>query len=157
MKPYEHAESSARRFGGKAEDYMPIHQLMDSSKSAVSDNRHRVFTHNAWFIGPDGPLELIFGPTLENSDGLIVCVRDIGEQHILEDFRGYLPTAQDWTQAMQAQAWMQNAATPPPSMMGSFLERIRNGNSEELLHGTSNSAARRRAGVETIGGRAIEG
>lgn len=49
-KPYIHAISSAKRFGGKPEDYIEIHNLMDSSKGAIPDNRHRALTHNSWFF-----------------------------------------------------------------------------------------------------------
>lgn len=34
MIPYIHAELSAKRFGGVPEDYLDIHELMDSSKAA---------------------------------------------------------------------------------------------------------------------------
>lgn len=50
-KPYIHAESSARRFGGVPKDYLEIHNIMDSSKAVFADNRHRALTHNSWFIG----------------------------------------------------------------------------------------------------------
>jgi hypothetical protein len=50
-KPWIHAVSSARRWGGKPEDYIEIHNLMDSSKATIADSRHRALTHNAWFIG----------------------------------------------------------------------------------------------------------
>lgn len=73
-KPWIHALSSAKRYGGKPEDYMDIHNLMDSSKSSIADNRHRALTHNSWFIGYI--LEKVFGSTLKNSDGKIVSVRD---------------------------------------------------------------------------------
>lgn len=39
--PMFHAESSVRRFGGKNEDYLPIHQWLDSSKQEYCDFRHR--------------------------------------------------------------------------------------------------------------------
>lgn len=60
-KPYRHAMSSAKKFGGTPDDYIDIHNLMDSSKSAIGDNRHRALTHNAWFVG--SIVELIFGVT----------------------------------------------------------------------------------------------
>ena len=66
-KPWIHALSSARKFGGKPEDYIDIHNLMDSSKGSIGDNRHRALTHNTWFIAPEGPLERIFGVTIKNS------------------------------------------------------------------------------------------
>jgi hypothetical protein len=34
--PLKHAESSARKFGGKAEDYPPIHNWFDESKAFFS-------------------------------------------------------------------------------------------------------------------------
>src|SRR4051812_13752206 len=121
-KPIVHARSSARRFGGKPEDYFPIHDFIDSSKSALPDNRHRALTHNAWFLFV---LEKIHmpehnwhGPILINSAGREISVREIGEQHILEDFRGmFIPTAEDYLANMELQPWMNNAAggTTPPS------------------------------------------
>lgn len=33
-KSDKHAESSAKKYGGKAADYIEIHELMDSSKSS---------------------------------------------------------------------------------------------------------------------------
>lgn len=117
-KPEVHAASSARRFGGKMEDYLPIHQLMDSSKGAFPDNRHRALTHNAWFIGPDGILERVFGTSITNSDGRSVSVRILGEQHILEDFGNrFIPSVQDYLENMDMQEWMNNGmhGTFPPS------------------------------------------
>jgi hypothetical protein len=35
--PLKHAESSARKFGGKAEDYLPIHNWFGESKAFFSD------------------------------------------------------------------------------------------------------------------------
>lgn len=108
-KPYIHAKNSARKYGGKPEDYLDIHQLMDSSKSVMPDNRHRALTHNSWFIGAGGPLELIFGCIIKNSDGREVSVRDIGEQHILEDFgMKYIPAASDYLSEMEYKTWMNN-------------------------------------------------
>jgi hypothetical protein len=115
-KPWIHAKNSARKFGGKPEDYLEIHNLMDSSKSCIGDNRHRCLTHNSWFIGADGPLEKIFGPVIINSDKREVSTRDIGEQHILEDFgMQYIPTAQDFLQEMEIKEWMNNGKGSPPS------------------------------------------
>src|SRR5262249_3937686 len=93
-KPWIHAESSARKFGGQPEDYLAIHNHLDSTKGAFADNRHRAITPNAWYIGPDGPLERAFGPALTNSDGRRVPVRSVAEQHVLEDFGGFIPTLQ---------------------------------------------------------------
>lgn len=114
-KPIFHAMSSARKFGGVAEDYIAIHDLMDSSKGSIPDNRHRALTHNSWFLSTI--LEKIFGHTIKNSDGRIVSVREIGEQHILEDFgMRFIPTAQDYLQEMEFKHWMNNGMKgSPPS------------------------------------------
>ena len=116
-KPWTHAASSARKFGGRPEDYLAIHNHMDATKSAFADNRHRAITHNAWYVGPGGPLELALGVVLTNSDGKQVPVRSVAEQHILEDFGGFIPTLQDFLCAMEFKPWM-NGQGDPPSRVG---------------------------------------
>lgn len=114
-KPYIHALSSAKRFGGKPEDYIEIHNLMDSSKGTIADSRHRALTHNAWFISTI--LERIFGVVITNSDDKKISVRDIGEQHVLEDFAGrFIPSAQDYLEQVPMQEWMvKGHGEAPPS------------------------------------------
>lgn len=124
-KPWIHAQSSAKKFGGKPEDYIEIHNFLDSSKGAIADNRHRSITHQSWFLST--VLERIkfsnsketspcYFTVITNSDNKDVSVRDIGEQHILEDFRGrFIPTAQDYLQEMDFKDWMQNGNGYPPS------------------------------------------
>ena len=46
-KPWIHALSSARRFGGKPEDFLELHNHLDSTKGAFADNRHRAITRRA--------------------------------------------------------------------------------------------------------------
>ncbi len=82
MIPQIHAELSAKRFGGKPNDYIDIHILLDSTKSTFPDNRHRAITHNSWFTTTILPL--IFGQTRTNSDNKEYNVKDVGEYHILE-------------------------------------------------------------------------
>lgn len=127
-KPWIHAMASAKKFGGKPEDYIDIHNLMDSSKGCIGDNRHRALTHNSWFIAADGPLERIFGVVITNSDGRSVSVRDVGEQHILEDFgMRFIPTPQDYLQEMEPLPWMNNDrnSAPPSSKKIRGIKRAR--------------------------------
>lgn len=106
-KPYIHAISSQKRFGGTIEDYMPIHELMDCSKGAMPDNRHRALTHNSWFIMEIVPK--IFGETFTNSAGRVVSSRDIAEMHVLEDYSDrFIPSAGDFLNGMDWQDWMNN-------------------------------------------------
>lgn len=44
---YHHALSSARKWGGVAEDYLPLHQWFDESKAITADFRHRALRHHA--------------------------------------------------------------------------------------------------------------
>lgn len=101
-KPMIHARSSARKFGGKAEDYLPIHDFMDSSKSAEASAKHRVIFHTAFGIFL---VEKIFGHSIRNSDGKEVFVRDIAEQHVLEDL-GRIPALNEFLEHMTLQPWM---------------------------------------------------
>jgi hypothetical protein len=123
-KPYRHAVSSAKKFGGVAEDYQDIHDFMDSSKGTIADNRHRALTHNAWFLSV--VLERVFGTTRINSAGRTYCVRDIGEQHVLEDFgQRFIPSAQDYLAGIPMEAWMNNGigGANPPSAKELFSGR----------------------------------
>jgi hypothetical protein len=111
-KPHQHAERSAKKFGGKMEDYLEVHALLDSSKMAFADNRHRALTHNSWFV--NHILPKVFGDTIKNSDGKNISVIDIAEQHILEDFNfHFIPTAQDYLIQMTKTAWFHGQGLPP--------------------------------------------
>lgn len=113
-KPHVHAMSSAKKFGGIWEDYMDIHEFMDSSKGVIADNRHRALTHNSWFIMT--VLPRVFGDTFVNSDGKIVAVRDIGEQHVGEDYgMKFIPSGQDWLENIPFKPWMENGKSGAPS------------------------------------------
>lgn len=112
--PHIHAISSAKRYGGKMEDYMSIHTKMDCSKGYFPDNRHRVLTHTMFWI--QEVMLPIFGQVITNSDNKLVSVKDICEQHVLEDYRQkFIPTPQDFIQHMDFKEWMQNGRGVPSS------------------------------------------
>jgi len=102
MKPHHHANISAKQHGGIAEDYMAIHEFIDHSKAAVADVRHRAMLHSAWGCYV---VSQVFGNLLTNSDGKTVSVRDIAEEHIIQDL-GFIPTMDDWLKEMPIQGWM---------------------------------------------------
>jgi hypothetical protein len=66
-KPLQHAQNNVSKYGGKVEDYLPIHELMDISKSGLGDKRHRAIFHNATAVYTIIPK--IFGSILTNSEG----------------------------------------------------------------------------------------
>ena len=88
MKPYVHALKSVKKYGGSVEDYIEIHNFFDLTKQNVPDVRHRLVLHNSFGIFL---CERQFGVTITNSDGKKISVRDIGEDHVLEDL-GTIPT-----------------------------------------------------------------
>lgn len=102
MKPYLHGQVSVRKFGGKIQDYQEIHDFFDSSKAHVPDMRHRALLHSSFGIYL---AERVFGTSITNSDGKVVQVRDIGEQHVIDDM-GRIPTVQDYLEGMPMYSWL---------------------------------------------------
>lgn len=103
-----HAQSSVKKWGGKVEDYLPIHDWFDETKECFADFRHRALRHHSQGIFE---CERKFGHTITNSDGKIVPVRYIGEQHVLEDCGGFIPTVQDWFKNIKREIWMSKSYT----------------------------------------------
>lgn len=100
---FYHAQSSARKFGGRPEDYLDIHNWFDATKESFCDFRHRALRHHAEGIFES---ERIFGTTIRNSSGKRVPVRYIGEQHVREDCGGKVPNLADWLSQIQPKIWM---------------------------------------------------
>jgi hypothetical protein len=99
MNSVLHAKISVNKRGGKLEDYLAIHDFMDSTKELCSDNRHRIL-HTLW--GIKRVIVPIFGHSIINSDGKIVNVKDLCEQdHILPDYQNkFIPTLSDFVEAI---------------------------------------------------------
>ena len=105
--PLIHSKSSVKRWGGNVDDYLPIHELIDSPKSTMNNNSSRLLTHNTWFAYTIIPK--VFGYNITNSDGKSVDTVDIAMLHIAEDFRmKFVPTPQDYLQHLEVQPWMNN-------------------------------------------------
>jgi hypothetical protein len=101
--PYYHAQSSVRLFGGKPEDYQPIHDWLDATKECFADFRHRALRHHSQGCFE---AERVFGHTITNSAGTKVPTRLVAEQHIREDCGGRIPTVADWLGRIQPEVWM---------------------------------------------------
>lgn len=105
MNPDIHAKNSANKYGGKPEDYLEIHQTMDSAKEHIGTIIHRLILHNTFGITL---VEKLFGEIVPagnplnpryvkqnyiiNSDGNKVYVKNILQDHVLEDMCGKIPT-----------------------------------------------------------------
>lgn len=105
MNSWYHAQSCARKWGGAPEDYLPIHEFIDSSKQVIGDVRHRAVYHHTLGVFL---CERIFGKTITTSAGKQIPVRLIAERHILEDL-GWLPSPADYLNGMPIHTWMSGA------------------------------------------------
>lgn len=109
MKPLLHANLSVKKYGGEVEDYLPIHNFIDSSKACMPDVRHRALLHSSFgcYI-----VEQVFGVYLTNKDGKRVSTRDVAEEHIIQDL-GFIPTVEKYLNNMEIQKWMSGTRTIP--------------------------------------------
>jgi hypothetical protein len=101
-KPLIHAKNSVKRYGGIIDNYLPIHNFMDSTKAALPDARHRAILHSSFGIFL---AEQLFGTYITNSDMRLVSVRQIAEDHVMEDL-GFIPTMERWFENMKLEEWM---------------------------------------------------
>jgi hypothetical protein len=110
VKPWQHAKISAHKFGGEPADYIEIHNFFDETKAHVADMRHRIILHNSFGIWI---CERTFGtvvngkrlPYIVNSTGREVQVRDIGEQHVIDDL-GRIPSLEQCLASLPLEKWM---------------------------------------------------
>jgi hypothetical protein len=109
MKPMIHSESSAKRFGGTPACYLKLHDWFDQTKAHFPNNAHRALLHSSFGIFL---AEQVFGHVIVNSEGRNVSVRDLGEQHVLEDL-GCIPTVSDYLMYLEYQPWMHGEGKPP--------------------------------------------
>jgi hypothetical protein len=100
MNPYHHARSSQHEHGGAVEDYIPLHNYFDSSKSSLAFFTHRLLNHHV-----EGIKEAVrlFGTSIVNADGAPVSVETLAHQHLAEDM-SIIPSAADWLQHMELPA-----------------------------------------------------
>jgi hypothetical protein len=121
--PLHHAISSQRKWGGKIDDYLPLHNWFDETKKHYPDMRHRALRHHSEGIFW---CEEKFGVYITNSDGKMVPVRALGEQHVKEDI-GWIPTIKDYLDNMNVVGWMYK-----PGEGRKVLKQI---NEQKLDHG----------------------
>lgn len=92
MKPLRHAQISRKTYGGNWQDYIEVHNFLDSSKAACAHFKHRFLLHHAEGI------ELgvkIFGETVVNGENKFVETRRLLTDHLIEDV-GQVVTIEDW-------------------------------------------------------------
>ena len=109
-----HAKSSTRKFGGDVEDYLPIHNWFDATKSITASFRHRALRHHKQGIEL---CKQIFNDIKQYNDPVdqyyctnVVTIDQIGEQHLNEDFQA-CPDASQWYTLFQEARWMTNSTS----------------------------------------------
>jgi hypothetical protein len=85
MRPYQDARASAARSGREWVEDLAIHELIDSSKAAFADLRHRIILHSV-----DLGAELAARAFPERPDA-----REVVRRHVIEDL-GHPRTVGDW-------------------------------------------------------------
>lgn len=86
-----------------------------------SDNRHRVLTHHMFWVNE--VMLPLFGDYLVLENGKKVSIKDICEQHILEDFRmKFIPSVQDYLEEVPMKDWIQNGLGLAPSAKALYPE-----------------------------------
>ncbi|HQU85045.1 MAG TPA: hypothetical protein PKY59_18030 [Pyrinomonadaceae bacterium] len=96
MKPLQHAQISAKTYGGVWTDYIELHNFLDLSKSSCAHFKHRFLLHHA--EGIDLAVRL-FGEELTNSDGQTNSIRQILTDHLIEDV-GSIVSIEDWADGL---------------------------------------------------------
>jgi hypothetical protein len=108
--PQVHARSSARRFGGRWEDYIELHAFLDSSKLHYAKASHRALLHHDFgkqlAIVIFGKTELDGRVTMPISEaylpGKYPTVESVVDQHFAEDFTRFTPSVSKWFEGSYA-------------------------------------------------------
>lgn len=113
VKPHLHAKVSVRKWGGVPEDYLKIHDFLDETKAHHADMRHRALLHSSWGIYL---CERLFGHNVLISTGKEVSVRDIAEQHVIDDM-GRIPSVSEYLNGMPMYEWLGGPKRAPTRRM----------------------------------------
>lgn len=102
MNSWFHAVSSSKKWGGVPDDFIAIHEFIDSSKQFLGDVRHRALFHHTYGVWL---AQRYFGRCVLLPSGREVPVRLVAERHIIEDL-GWLPSPADYISGMPIRPWM---------------------------------------------------
>jgi hypothetical protein len=88
MRPYLHAISSASQRGGHWQDYLAVHEFLDSTKALCPDIRHRMILHSVDF---GAALTRMAFPDRGDTDEIVRqhIVEDLGTPRRLSDWLGH--------------------------------------------------------------------
>ncbi|GAA4134629.1 DUF6915 family protein [Aminobacter aganoensis] len=104
----ELAQDSARRFGGDASLYLPLHGWFLATSSWCDGIEHLLFRHHSFGVFE---AETRFGPVLQSDSGTTVPTRIVAERHV-QTVVGSIPPAIDVLRRIKAERWMLQATSP---------------------------------------------
>jgi hypothetical protein len=97
-----HIARDTTRWGGKPDDYRPIHEWFQNPHRCLGHEGLRALRYHSQGIFT---AEEVFGVVITNADSWVVPVRLIAEEHVKAEI-GRIPTAYDWLSLIQAEPWM---------------------------------------------------
>ncbi len=122
MKPLQHAEITAHRYGGDWQDWIAIHNWIDRSKAIWPSMQHRIFLHSdfgEWLAVK------IHGEAVSSKSGGAISARNLFRDHQVEDL-GRVVTLSEWLREVDAAYWTRRRKSPRR------LEQIRESPAEGL-------------------------
>lgn len=102
------AQASVMRFGGKAEDFLPLHGWFLATAAWSEGAAHLMFRHHAFGIFE---AEARFGPVIHQSDGRATPTRVAAERHV-QEVLGRVPPATEFLRRIKGERWMLQAMSP---------------------------------------------
>ncbi len=102
------ALDSARRFGGAAENYRPLHDWFLATRDWTPGTDHFVFRHQAFGLFE---AEARFGPVISTADKSSAPTRVVAEHHV-NSVLGRVPSAIDFLRRIKGERWMLQATSP---------------------------------------------
>lgn len=109
----EHCDFSVNKWGGVAEDYEAIHKWFCGPVLQHESEQFRALLYHSQGIFT---AEEVFGPIVANSNGRIIPVRFIAEEHVKLAV-GRIPTAFEWLKEIQARPWMRRVGVKLDSQL----------------------------------------
>src|SRR5579885_1584730 len=106
---WQHCLHSCERFGGRPDDYLPLHQFLNSARTVLPDKASRCVLHNAW--GIDLVVRCLGTTFRRSSDHIQTSTRQVAEMHILRDL-GAIPTMLEAVRTVPLAKWMYENAVP---------------------------------------------
>ena len=108
LTPAQMAADSARRLGGDADDYLPLHSWFLATGDWMPDRRHLVMRHHAFGVFE---AEARFGVLLHRGDGGVTPTRIVAERHV-RTVLGRVPPAHALLRQIRGKSWMVAAQHP---------------------------------------------